>query len=180
MHISVNIQQRVMEQVNRAAMISVGEVARQTGIPEQLAVECLPANTITRIATGHFEEVMVMVATWGTVTVSVETGAFTSMVTGMLPLGAMVDQKYVFESSELYSLGGTVNLDALQAIYFLEGKIGGTEHKSIMFYDHGGSLIFSISLPKDKDGNYQDEQVEFYNTLRSRISGLASCSCCSS
>lgn len=178
MHINESLKKEIIKNVEEKGGASFFSVAQALKIPEQLVAEYIGEDLAVRVSVHHFKEIMVLVANWGNVTVAMQNNVSAVINEGMLPLGKFEEGIYQFVAGHPYTISGSINVDQLSGIYFVQREVGGVPHKSIFFYDHSGVNVFSVSLPLNDQQVFVNHQMESYRSLLSRISGKAICSCC--
>ncbi|PIE65132.1 MAG: hypothetical protein CSA26_04640 [Desulfobacterales bacterium] len=180
MHIENTLKERIISNLANIDRDTFWQLARDFEVPEQVVIESLPESLTTRVGPAHFEEIMVMVASWGEVWISVRNEAVTFDIKAMLPLGVLQQSTYIFVDDPLYILGGAINTEQLGAIYFIEYDNQELEpERSIHFYDCHGQAMFNIYLLTSIENPKAAEQAEYFETLKNRICGPHGCSCCS-
>ncbi|PIE66538.1 MAG: hypothetical protein CSA26_00425 [Desulfobacterales bacterium] len=180
MHVSNTLKTRVQQQFVNGEVPEILALAQKEGISELAVLECMPPECITKVSASHFNEIMVMVATWGTVTIAIKTMGMELSVHGPLPIGHLnEDEEYIFSSGDMYALGGSIQTTHIESIYFLDGSQYQDPCYAILFFDYFGSCMFKILPQKDEQQKFDQEQVEYLRTMRDRITEQPGCSCCS-
>lgn len=179
MHVSESLRSRIVEKLQGEAGMDYFGIAQSLAIPEQLVIECLHPDEVTKVGAGHFKEIMVMVANWGDVRVTVQTGSVLLTVEGLFPLGKFEENQFVLFGGSPYIMSGKIQHDQLSAVYFVRRVTEKLPSKAVMFFDHRGNKMLEISLMLNDRNVLNEYQVEYYLALLERLSGKPSCSCCS-
>ncbi len=179
MHIHTRIRQLIEQKTTAdGVMPPVSQLARETGVSEQAVIECLAPDIITRVSPSHFRDIMVMLATWGKVEITIQNQALDLSILGSVPLGELTDEgEYRFVYGEQYPFGGSIRAELIASIFFLD--YSPSARPVIVFFDYSGTSIFKISPQKDEQSGWNQEQAEYFTTLRDMVTSSPGCSCCS-
>lgn len=179
MHITDELKKTITEKLKEDPKIMIFKLAKELSVPEQAVMECLPDEESKKADAHHFDEVMAMIATWGKVTTIVQTESMVFETKGMIPMGRHGHGYFNLMGGPDYAVGGHIRADLLSAIYFVERPFMGLESMSVQFFTLSGTSMFKVYLGRDEKRQLLAEQIEYFKTLRGRITAGKSCSCCS-
>ena len=142
-------------------------IAESRGVPFQAVLDCLPAETTSRIPGDRFEEVWRDLTTWGEVSFVVHTpdGFFESE-------GAIVPGEFghgYFNVHGESPIGGHFRMDRCQSIYFVDRPYFGTRSCSLQFINRDGGDMFKIYVGYNKDHTLKADQVARFEALREKL-----------
>lgn len=178
MHISGELKGKITGRLKEDPRTMIFTLAKELGVPEQAVMECLPEQEVVRAGAEHFDEVMAMIATWGKVTTIVQTDSMVLEAKGMLPMGSYGHGYFNLMGKQDYNVSGHIRADLLSAIYFIERPFMGMDSKSVQFFTLSGNPMYKVYLGRDEKRQLLPDQVEYFKTLRDRITGTTSCACC--
>jgi len=178
MHISDELRKTVTEKLKEDPKAMIFKLAKELSVPEQVVMECLPEEEMRRADAHHFDEAMAMIATWGNVTTILQTESMILEAKGMIPMGSHGHGYFNLMGGQDYNVGGHIRADLLSAIYFVKRPFMGMESMSVQFFTLSGAPMFKVYLGRDEKRQLLPLQIEYFMSLRDRITSSKSCACC--
>ena len=144
------------------------QLARDLGVPEVEVIRAFPADRVTELDIGRWEELFRGFEALGSLRVLVSNGATTIEVDGQFGGFSTAGE---FFNVQTETLDLHIRWQQLAAVFAVEkpGHMDGTATRSFQFFDHTGAAALKVFL--NFGGPILPEREALFNDLRRRFKG---------
>lgn len=142
----------------------VETLAREVGVPTQVALEALPAEARIFIGADRFVDVWDEVRRWGEVLFIVHSADIVLECVGRLPAGSFAQGFFNIHGDS--PIGGHIRASNCAAIYLVDRLFHGRRSCSIQFFNREGESMFKIFVQRDKERNLDSAQLRLFEALK--------------
>ncbi len=148
----------------------VEAMAREAGVPTQVALEAMPEAQRLFAPSEQFEAIWREVGTWGEILFIVHTADIVLECEGSLPAGTFGQGYYNIHGDS--PIGGHIRAANCRAIYLVDRAFHGRRSCSIQFFNGEGEAMFKIFVRRDSERNLLPDQLARFEGLKARLAAL--------
>ena len=163
-----DVKDKVRQMIEGRRMESNLGLAAQLGLSEEAFVRNLLAGMASEVPRDMFEEVVEQMVGWGRLRVVVGSENVIMEVLTRFPRGRR-GHGFFNLHDEGCCLGGHLRVSELSSIHLVSQPFMGLETRSVQFFDLSGRCMFKVYLDRDEQRNILRDQLQMFNSLRSRI-----------
>ncbi len=145
----------------------VEAMAREAGVPTQMALEAMPEAERLFVAPERFEAIWQEVGHWGDVLFIVHTADIVLECEGSLPPGTFGQGYYNIHGDS--PIGGHIRIANCRAIYLVDRLFHGRRSCSIQMFNGEGEAMFKIFVRRDKERNLLADQLARFEALKAAM-----------
>ncbi|MCZ8376069.1 MAG: heme utilization cystosolic carrier protein HutX [Beijerinckiaceae bacterium] len=148
----------------------VEAMAREAGVPTQVALEAMPHAQRLFAPSEQFESIWREIGTWGEILFIVHTADIVLECEGSLPAGSFGQGYYNIHGDS--PIGGHIRAANCRAIYLVDRAFHGRRSCSIQFFNGEGEAMFKIFVRRDSERNLLPDQLARFEALKVRLAAL--------
>ncbi|MCZ8182452.1 MAG: heme utilization cystosolic carrier protein HutX [Beijerinckiaceae bacterium] len=148
----------------------VEAMAREAGVPTQVALEAMPEEQRLFAPSDEFEAIWREVGNWGEILFIVHTADIVLECEGSLPAGTFGQGYYNIHGDS--PIGGHIRAANCRAIYLVDRAFHGRRSCSIQFFNGEGEAMFKIFVRRDEERNLLPDQLARFEGLKARLAAL--------
>lgn len=145
----------------------VEAMAREAGVPTQVALEAMPEAQRLFAPSEQFEPIWREVGGWGEILFIVHTADIVLECKGSLPACTFGQGYYDIHGDS--PIGGHIRVANCRAIYLVDRAFHGRRSCSIRLFNGEGEAMFKIFLRRDSARNLLPDQLERFEGLKARL-----------
>lgn len=145
----------------------VEAMAREAGVPTQVALEAMPDDQRLFVPAEHFESIWREIGTWGEILFIVHTDDIVLECEGSLPAGSFGHGYYNIHGDS--PIGGHVRATNCRAIYLVDRAFHGRRSCSVQMFNDEGEAMFKIFVRRDRERNLLPDQLARFEALKARL-----------
>lgn len=142
------------------------DIAKAAGTTPLEVLYALPEGEVTVFPGRLMVEVLDEMASWGEITLVVNTGPVILEAKAPLQGGSVGQGMYNFKGKPI---GGHLKIEACTRVAFVRRKLFGTETRSVQFYDTEGGCMFKVYLGRDAQRQMLPGQIAAFDALEARL-----------
>ena len=142
------------------------DIARAAGVTPLDVLLALPAGEVTALSGAHMVAALDDIASWGEITLIVNTGPVILEAKGPMHGGTVAHGMYNLKGKPI---GGHLNIAACARVAFVRRKLFASETRSVQFYGQDGSCLFKVYLGRDEARQLIPSQVAAFDALEARL-----------
>lgn len=147
----------------------VEAMAREAGVPTQVALEAMPEAQRLFAPPDAFEMIWREVGNWGEILFIVHTADIVLECEGSLPAGTFGQGYYNIHGDS--PIGGHIRTAHCRAIYLVDRAFHGRRSCSIQFFNAEGEAMFKLFVRRDRERNLLPDQLARFEALMARLAG---------
>ena len=146
------------------------QIALQTRLSEAAVVHAMDLDSRIPVSIRDFEPLWEQMRRWEAVRLVVFSSGSTFEVNGELPIAGTEAGYFTFSSGDA-SFGGRLRRDRFGIIYLLTtpGQLGPVYE--VVVFDRAGDRVFSVAVPRDRNGRILQQAFREFRLLENRYSG---------
>lgn len=148
----------------------VEAMAREAGVPTQVALEAMLESQRLFAPAEQFEAIWREVGGWGEILFIVHTPDIVLECEGSLPAGTFGQGYYNIHGDS--PIGGHIRAANCRAIYLVDRAFHGRRSCSIQFFNGEGEAMFKIFVRRDSERNLLPDQLDRFEALKARLAAL--------
>lgn len=142
-------------------------MAREAGVPTQVALETLPVSERQFVPAERFEEIWNDVSGWGEILFIVHTPDIVLECEGALPPGTFGQGYFNIHGDS--PIGGHIRIANCRAIYLVDRLFHGRRSCSIQMFNGAGEAMFKIFVRRNATRDLLPEQLTRFEVLKKRL-----------
>ena len=145
----------------------VEAIAARAGVSPRVVLDHLPAGAAVPVHHEKFADIWRELAGWGDVLFIVHTADIVLECVGALPDGSYGHGYFNIHGDS--PIGGHIKADRCAVIYFVDRMFHGRRSLSVQFMNGDGEAMFKVFVRRDAARELLSDQVEAFETLRSKM-----------